>query len=70
MVYLEQLSEDLESLAANLDTWKGRKMPGEKWEDFLELIMTGATSGLGQTDDLIWTFDPIIMRLGICWDWG
>jgi len=26
MVYLEQLSEDLESLA-NYDTWKGRKMP-------------------------------------------
>ena len=30
MVYLEQLSEDLESLTSFADTWKGRKMPGEK----------------------------------------
>ena len=30
MVYLEQLSEELESLTSYADTWKGRKMPGEK----------------------------------------
>ena len=29
-MYLEQLSEDLESLANFADTWKGRKMPGEE----------------------------------------
>ena len=36
MVYLEQLSEDLESLA-NYDTWKGRKMPGER---FLAVVLS------------------------------
>ena len=41
MVYLEQLSEDLESLTSYADTWKGRKMPGEKISKYLyELILS------------------------------
>ena len=39
MVYLEQLSEELESLTSYADTWKGRKMPGEKISKY-ELILS------------------------------
>ena len=56
MVYLEQLSEELESLTSYADTWKGRKMPGEKisTKSFLSPhISPPIWSGPVLTDDLV-----------------